>query len=181
MVTPYMDGCGHWWIFLPVLWRKMHRYGKKSAFALFTFESNKVKSNGSMLASNRAWRLFRWDSKCPIDAKTAKCDLLGTIVRVFGGGPGVLPDIETDHCDNNTSTKKIESEWGSTRIVGTGRMVGYWYRQLTRRVQTYKTGHLLACYKVYIVRRKEISKAACRCWKMSSLRIHLHFTPCGDG
>lgn len=68
-----------------------------------------MKFDGSMLPSSQAWRPFPLDGKCLIDAKTAICDLLGTIVRVFGGAPGVLQDIETDHCDNDTSTKKIES------------------------------------------------------------------------
>lgn len=68
-----------------------------------------MKSDGLMLASNKVWRTFRWDNECPIDEKTAMCDLLGTIVRSLGGGSAVLQGIETDHCDNNTSTKKIES------------------------------------------------------------------------
>lgn len=32
--TPSINGCGHWWILLPVLWRKIHgkvdqKYGKR--------------------------------------------------------------------------------------------------------------------------------------------------------
>lgn len=78
-------------------------------YRVFTFEWNTVKSDGSMLASNRAWRTFHWVSECPIDGKTVICDLLGTIARVLGGGPAVFQDIETDYCDNDSSTKKIAS------------------------------------------------------------------------
>lgn len=84
MGTPYMDGCGHWWIFLQVLWRKIHGQGKKStggAFALFTLT---VKSDINV-GIKQGLANFSLGQMCPIDAKTAICDLLGTIVRVFGG------------------------------------------------------------------------------------------------
>lgn len=29
-VPPSMGGCGHWWILLPVSWRKTHGWGEKS-------------------------------------------------------------------------------------------------------------------------------------------------------
>ena len=78
------------------------------AFALFTFERSKVKLDGSILPSARAWRGSLW-----------------AIARAVLRRKGTLTsDMQCVDDMWHINTKKIESWWASTQVVGNGKWVG---------------------------------------------------------
>lgn len=84
MGTPYMDGCGHG--------GSSYRYygGKstgrvKNPLVVPLHSSHLTVKSDVNVGIKQGLATFSLGQMCPINAKTAICDLLGTMVRVFGG------------------------------------------------------------------------------------------------
>lgn len=128
----------------------------------------------------RAWWPFRWDSKC---RNSGNMIFTGdNSLGLWRGDQGYSKTLKLITATITQGTKKIESWWGSTRILGTGRMSAiYVASSHVEYVLTdlYSWAFTRLRQSLYGSSERKVRKPPTRSWELFNLRIHLHFQPCG--